>query len=427
MSAGESSEDCSLGSVTPNSQLPSSAEPSYIQLIVGAEQVSFEIVEELICNRCPFFYNAFAGNFLEAQTKRITFPDDEPERFGELQAWLQEDSIPDSGYSWLSLSKIWLFAEKYHIDELQNTVVDALYAKYAAHDNGIHIAFETLDYVAEHTFARSLLRQLFSDMLTNGISLDQLPSRLENIPYEFMQDMCLAYASRAARNGPANVSLLSTPIASYYSSSAACKATAVPKVINPADVPTEIYCEGDACQRMENPEPIRNLLHICTNHNVKLCHNCRHSHHGHRKKMMSLMTVPYRDTVTGGMTIIDAQMNDSGFYCDGPKCDTRLHDLGLPHWALMSGDRYHCLECPNVDFCSICVRGELTCKDEGHAMLRIRPTFARTTFMTERVPIKERQRRLESGLCLRCASGEHGTESCEAKDPVLVADVAVEE
>ena len=156
---------------------------STIKLVVGPGEQTFEIREGLICSRCPFFFNAFSGSFLEAQTKVLTFPDDDPERFKELQAWLDNGTTPNPQRSWIALCKIWLFADKYHIDHLQNLVIDALHSKFAAHEEGINISFETLDFVAENTFSRSPLRRLFADMLTNGISLQQLPSRMESIPY----------------------------------------------------------------------------------------------------------------------------------------------------------------------------------------------------------------------------------------------------
>ncbi|KAK5166688.1 uncharacterized protein LTR77_008232 [Saxophila tyrrhenica] len=364
--------------------------PTYIKLIVGPQRQVFEFQEDLICNKCPFFYNAFCGNFLEAKTKQLELPDDDPERFQELDSWLQQDVIDDT-QSWLALSRTWLFADKYHIDELQNAIVDALYRKYTAHNTGINIAFETLDYIAEHTYKRSPLRLLFADMLVNGTSLQQIPDRADNIPHEFMQEMWLSLKSYIARNGPANTSLLTNPIHSYYVSSAAAKATAMPKPVDPADAPTDIFCQSWRC---EDSLPIRDTLYMCTNHNVTLCRRCRDSHRGHRKKMMTLTTAPYRDAATGEMTIIDAQINDSGFYCDGPKCDTREFELGLPDYALMSGDR---------------------------------SSFARKTWKTECVSIPEKQRRLAAKLCLRCAGDDHLTDACEAKEAVLDAEVEVEE
>jgi hypothetical protein len=311
--------DLEMDTVESGQELPNSTEEimSTIQLVVGAEKQIFTFDEHLICSRCPFFYNAFSGNFLEAQTKLLNFPDDDPARFGELHAWLHNEGVPSSSETWLGLSETWFFGEKYHIDELQNAVVDALYAKFAAHDTGINIAFDTLDYIAEHTYPRSPLRLLFSDMLANGTSLIQLPERLDNIPQEFVNNMCISYATRTSRNGPSNISLLSSPISTYYSSSAACKATAMPKPVNQGDAPTGIFCEGDYHERKDPLQPIRETLHICTTHNVTLCSECRYDRRGHRKKMMTLISDPYRDAVTGRMTIIDAQVNDSGFYCDG--------------------------------------------------------------------------------------------------------------
>lgn len=399
-----------------------------VTLIVGPNRTTFDISEDRICQKCPFFYNALSGNFLEAQSRTITFPEDSPEDFALLTAWILDQDVPNTKFTWLDLVKLWFFAEKYHIDDLQNAVIDTLYAKYAAHNEGINIAEETLDYVAEHSYPSSPLRRLFADMLANGISLQQLPDRLDSIPHELLGDVCVMLKTHLARNGPSNISLISNPITTYYSSSAACKAIAMPPTNSIGESAGEIYCESVRCTTMtEERVPIRGTLHICTNHNVTLCHDCRHSHHGHRKKMMSLISPAYQDAILGNMTVIDAQINDSGFFCDGPKCDTRLKNLNLPDWALMSGDRYHCLVCHNVDFCSICVRGELACKEAGHLMLRIRPSSARKTLLTEQVPIPERQRRLDGGLCMRCSSSEHQAGECEANEAVFERDAPVED
>ena len=128
----------------------------------------------------------------------------------------------------------------------------------------------------------------------------------------------------------------------------------------------------------------------------------------------------------GDCLIVDGHINDSGFYCDGPKCDPETKRTNQENWALMSGDRYHCLECDNVDYCSVCVRGELACKDAGHSLLRIRPTYAKFTPLTEEISIKQRQERAARKACWRCGSEEHTTTDCEAK-PVMAKDVDVED
>lgn len=411
----------------------SANEDSVVKLVVGPEKQLFEVQEDLLCLRCPFFLNAFTGNFMECRTKTFTFPDDDPPRFSELCTWLKSGSLDDIlvNPTWIWLAKVWLFADKYHIDELQNEVIDAIHAKFAAQSDGINISFETLDYIVENTFLRSPLRRIFADMLTNGIPLQQLSNRMDNIPVEFLQDMCLALKTTLSRNGPTNVSLLTNPISTYYSSSSACKATAMPKPPDPSEAPACIYCDGPKCLGEGEPQPIRETLHMCSNHNITLCDDCRHTHRGHRKQMISLTSPPYRSAITGNQTtIIDGHMNDHGFYCDGPDCEGQGHGRASvarqEYWAILSGDRYHCLQCENTDYCSLCIRGPLKCKDDGHSMLRIRPTYARKVPSTEHVTIRLKQERSQKGLCWRCG-GEHGTLDCDAKEPVLADDVEVED
>ena len=354
-------------------------------LIVGPNQHKFTVNEDLICEFCPFFRNAFTGNFIEAKTKVLSFPDDDPERFVELLSWLLDGGFPEVNHTWKELSTAWLFADKYHIDKFQNAIVDVMHLEFATREEGINISYETLDFVAENTADNqsSPLRRLFADMLTNGISLQQLPSRLNQIPVEFLQDMVLALKRTVSLNGPTNISLLTNPVSSYYAHpSDSCKSNARrtdPPPINETD--SHVYCDGLPCRDKQAPSPIKGNMHICTNHNLKLCQSCQLSHHGprgHRKKLFTFTTAPYRDAITGDSLVVDGQINDSGFYCDGPKCDPDRKGVAHETWALMNGDRYHCMDCDNIDYCSICVRGDLSCKTAGHSLLRIRPTFAKS-------------------------------------------------
>jgi hypothetical protein len=184
-------------------------------------------------------------------------------------------------------------------------------------------------------------------MLTNGISLQQLASRLDQIPAEFLQDMVLALKRTVSLNGPTNISLLTNPIASYYSPTPdAWKANARPATPPPVqEIPSNVYCDGIPCRNKQPQESIKGVMHICTNHNLKLCQLCQYMHHGprgHRKKLFTFTTGPYRDAVTGDSLIVDGHVNDSGFYCDGPKCSPERPRLTHETWALMNGDRYHC-------------------------------------------------------------------------------------
>jgi hypothetical protein len=84
------------------------------------------------------------------------------------------------------------------------------------------------------------------------------------------------------------------------------------------------------------------------------------------------------------------------------------------------------VDCDNIDYCSICVRGELTCKTAGHSLLRIRPTFAKHAPLTQEINIKQRQARVAGGACWRCGSAEHVTLECVEK-AAIADDVAIED
>lgn len=401
-----------------------------VAVLVGPKKEALSVDEDLLCAKVPFFHNAFEGNYTEARTKTFTFPDDEPERFRDLITWLEHGSLSaaNADPTWLWLSTLWVFADKYHIDELQNEIVDMLHSRFAARRSGVNISYETLDYVVENTHQRSPLRRLFVDMLTNGISLQQLPSRVESIPSEMLQDMVINLKETIHLNDPTGISLLTSPIESYYTSSAHCKANAMPVTKSPLDQPTPFFCDGSDCtDEINKRQPIQDSMYICTHHQVKYCETCAPSHRGHRLKLISLTTAAYKDDITGpNVTVIDGHINDSGFYCDGPDCDRGQDQKTHTKAALMFGDRYNCLDCWNIDYCGICVRGELKCKDAGHSMLRIRPTFAKRNALRE-VSIPTRQARAREGLCWRCGSREHGTEECEVAVQADVVDVEVEE
>ncbi len=60
---------------------------SIITLVVGREQRLFAAHEDVLCIS-PFFAAACRGQFLEASTKRITLPDEEPEIFSSVLEYL---------------------------------------------------------------------------------------------------------------------------------------------------------------------------------------------------------------------------------------------------------------------------------------------------------------------------------------------------
>lgn len=57
------------------------------QLVVGPEEVRVDVHIELLRAISPFFRKAFDGSFREAETKRISLPEDEPPVVTAMLSW----------------------------------------------------------------------------------------------------------------------------------------------------------------------------------------------------------------------------------------------------------------------------------------------------------------------------------------------------
>lgn len=79
-----------------------------MSLSVGEEETAFDAHILLLCSKSQFFANALNGKFLEADTKHIPLPDDDPATFGEFLSWVytghfpMEEGIP----GWMDLCKL---------------------------------------------------------------------------------------------------------------------------------------------------------------------------------------------------------------------------------------------------------------------------------------------------------------------------------
>lgn len=67
--------------------LPSNLTSSIVTLVVGVEQRLFAAHEDVLCSS-PFFTHALHNGYVDAATKRISLPDEEPEIFSSVLEFL---------------------------------------------------------------------------------------------------------------------------------------------------------------------------------------------------------------------------------------------------------------------------------------------------------------------------------------------------
>lgn len=380
----------------------------------------YEISKTSICSRCPFFYNAFCGSFRESSTQSITL-DEDVAIFEDFVAWLDQRLQLHKTLTWIHLAKLWIFADKHWALELQNDVLECMYGKFVEKKHGVSISSDTLEYVVENTHSESNLRRLLVDMLVNGTTLQQLKRDVDSWPVEILQEFCIQLRSESGTMG-----FLSNPLPFYLESAPSSRDTAPgaetkkPTQTKKAPSTKAAYCEGSTCRTRDPHEPLQGLHFKCYRCRSDYCSNCR-AGHSRSKRMMHIHGTPYKDI--NGATIMDAHVLLPSFWCDGPECV----GVGRSQSAMHTGDRYHCLTCVNVDYCTMCFRGPLRCSEDEHTLVRLRPIRKDAPPWMVQVPLAERIEREKRRMCWKCGMGYHSAQDCLESEVILPPPVDAED
>lgn len=140
-----------------------------VTLRVGKENVFFQVHLPVLCDASPAFNAAFRGEFLEASSRSIDLPEDDPEAFERLVQWLYtksydilpsaEEYSDDDKMIFMRLAKLYVAADKYGIVRLKNDVVDRWYKTQADRIQRPNIE-HAVDYIYENTTSGSKLREI---------------------------------------------------------------------------------------------------------------------------------------------------------------------------------------------------------------------------------------------------------------------------
>ncbi|KAI8934366.1 hypothetical protein NX059_009101 [Plenodomus lindquistii] len=85
-----------MTSTSNNDRTPriSARGPNFVQVVVGEEEVIFNVHEKLLTHYSPFFKKALSGNFREADDKEVLLPLTSPTTFEFLVHWLYYNRFP---------------------------------------------------------------------------------------------------------------------------------------------------------------------------------------------------------------------------------------------------------------------------------------------------------------------------------------------
>lgn len=169
---------------------------------IKEDKATFNLPTNLLLGSSPFFKAALGGKFKEAETSVLNMPEEIVEVIHRFRLWLytssplsMDESVKDA--DWLLFIRLYIFADKYRISDLQNMVIDILVAKLRATGEWAHVWTR---FVYEYTVDSSHLRRLFVDVMAQLGHLEDIFKKPENVakyPDDFIADVIKALSVSA--------------------------------------------------------------------------------------------------------------------------------------------------------------------------------------------------------------------------------------
>ena len=148
---------------------------------VGTDEVKqrFEVFQGVLSFYSGYFEAAFNGRWQEAQKHAVLLPEADPKIFELFEHWIYtrcfyESTLdPATLLDYVTLTKLWIFADVHDVPMLQNEVVDIMLRKMS--ESGGFIDEEAIYYIYENTVENSQLRRLTYEcmhkLLTEAMAL----------------------------------------------------------------------------------------------------------------------------------------------------------------------------------------------------------------------------------------------------------------
>ncbi|KAL8706526.1 MAG: hypothetical protein Q9201_000458, partial [Fulgogasparrea decipioides] len=220
---------------------------SLVTVYVGPEEYPFYFHKGRLCEHSSYFEKAFHGSFKEAANGSILLEEDGIDEFKVFEEWLYSGkfSYPkDSGDPSLLLVKVFCFADKVGLPDLQNATLDAIRDRAAEQHVSPPTQNETyetypqprrlfgsaqqpifgtprddtvitspglgkpvakslppatvsaINYAYEKTLERSPLRKLLTDIFAYDVEPERLDRNILLFPMEFVADVLLTNMKR---------------------------------------------------------------------------------------------------------------------------------------------------------------------------------------------------------------------------------------
>lgn len=162
------------------------------EVVVGPDEVLFEVDKEMLCNSCRFFWAAFNLGFKETYTMRVYLPEEEPKVFALFLKWLDKQRLgtnftqvgetvgpvnADELDTVMQFAQLSVFAERMNIPKLRNVALFAVNSFVTAFR---YLPTDVVLYMLENTPPSSQIGAFAVEVL--DYMLWHRPNRLCDLP-----------------------------------------------------------------------------------------------------------------------------------------------------------------------------------------------------------------------------------------------------
>ena len=165
-----------------------------VAVVVGSVNTRFELFKDHLCDASPYFRQALTRGMKETDAQSISLPHVDVDMFESFCYWLNTCKIPkfERPTLWLSMIRLWLFADAHEVHGLMNDIIDAIIAA-ACGRKPPQFNSLMLHTIYDNTAPSSSLRKLFVDLAIHLPELRWLRYDLDGeYPDEYLDDVAKA-------------------------------------------------------------------------------------------------------------------------------------------------------------------------------------------------------------------------------------------
>ncbi|KAI4107883.1 MAG: hypothetical protein LQ339_002493 [Xanthoria mediterranea] len=174
-----------------------------VTVLVGIAGTPFCIHWGLLTSKSTFFNAALTGSWQECSDGKIRLVEEDPELFSTYVLWIyNQDWTVDETNGGKPLSsdahcKLYILADRFGSESLQNQIVDRLRDRAAATRSRFEMRVKTFGFVDENTVEGAPLRRLLVDFLVWRLSL-KLYGELVEVAPQCLYDALEVYGKRCS-------------------------------------------------------------------------------------------------------------------------------------------------------------------------------------------------------------------------------------